>query len=66
MFKRYLNTLFGRLFTGFCLIILMTAAGVWMVAYTAQLQRNTELGIIECLNFSFRLHSNPVCALLKP
>lgn len=60
MFKRYLNTLFGRLFTGFCLIILMTAAGVWMVAYTAQLQRNTELGIIE---WRFVARKSVDCAL---
>lgn len=58
--KRYFNTLFGRLFTGFCLIIIVTAVGVWMVSYTTQIQRNTELGIIE---WRFIARKSVDCAL---
>ena len=35
MLNRLFNTLFGKLFAGFCLVILLTAAGVWMAAYSA-------------------------------
>ena len=35
MLNRLFNTLFGKLFAGFCLVILLTAAGVWMVRLLA-------------------------------
>lgn len=47
MFNRWFNTLFGKLFAGFCVVILLTAAGVWMVAYSAQSQQNEDIGRIE-------------------
>ncbi len=60
LLKRYFNTLFGRLFTGFCLIIIVTAVGVRMVSYTTQIQRNTELGISE---WRFIARKSVDCAL---
>lgn len=45
--KRYFNTLFGKLFTGFCAVILLTAASVWMAAYLTQIQQNEDIGRIE-------------------
>ena len=47
MLNRLFNTLFGKLFAGFCLVILLTAAGVWMAAYSAQSQQNEDIGRIE-------------------
>lgn len=47
MFNRWFNTLFGKLFAGFCVVILLTAAGVWMAAYSAQNQQNEDIGRIE-------------------
>lgn len=47
MLNRLFNTLFGKLFAGFCLVILLTAAGVWMTAYSAQSQQNEDIGRIE-------------------
>lgn len=47
MFNRWFNTLFGKLFAGFCVVILLTAAGVWMAAYSAQSQQNEDIGRIE-------------------
>ena len=44
MLNRLFNTLFGKLFAGFCLVILLTAAGVWMAAYSAQSQQNEDIG----------------------
>ena len=46
-FRRYFNTLFAKLFAGFCLVILLTGAGVWLVAYTAQVRQANDVGIIE-------------------
>ena len=45
--RRYFNTLFAKLFAGFCLVILLTGAGVWLVAYTTQVRQASDLGIIE-------------------
>ena len=45
--RRYFNTLFAKLFAGFCLVILLTGAGVWLVAYTAQVRQANDVGIIE-------------------
>ena len=47
MLNRLFNTLFGKLFAGFCFVILLTAAGVWMAAYSAQSQQNEDIGRIE-------------------
>ena len=47
MLNRLFNTLFGKLFAGFYLVILLTAAGVWMTAYSAQSQQNEDIGRIE-------------------
>ena len=40
MLNRLFNTLFGKLFSGFCLVILLTAAGVWIAAYSSQCEQN--------------------------
>ncbi len=44
---RLFNTLFGKLFAGFSLVILLTATCVWITAYYAQIRRNEDIGQIE-------------------
>ncbi len=47
MLSRLFNTLFGKLFAGFSLVILLTAICVWMVAFAAQSRQNEDIGRIE-------------------